>query len=234
MVHRLLRGRVGTKVIFPRWFQEIAERLYVDDLRVRRYYPAFVEACRTVCLIRSFQPCRKLSKHGELVVDFADFAITALIFDPVFVESLHLGKGVGEATRRLVEAISVAKGRPVRAKDVARKLGISMDQAYSKLRNAAKAEVIRQANKPGKNNTKAYLSNPLPRFVPDPKKLFRKFKHFGNTVRFVHPITGDWVIYRRDKCFFCFCSLGGFVEEAPRVTDLGRQAQCSVRRTNDR
>jgi hypothetical protein len=197
MVHRLLRRQVGTKVIFPRWFEEIADGLYVDDLRVRRYYPAFVEACRTVCLLRSFQPGRKLSKHGELVVDFADFAITALIFDPVFVESLHLGKGVGELTRRLVEAISVAKGRPVRAKDVARKLDISMDQAYSKLRYAVKAGVIRQANRPGKNNRKAYLSIPSPRFVPEPEKLFRKLKDLEETVRFVHPITHDWVTYRR-------------------------------------
>jgi len=197
MVHRLLRRRVGTKVIFPRWFQEIAERLYVDDLRVRRYYPAFVEACRTVCLIRSFQPDRKLSKHGQIELKFADFAITALIFDSVFVESLHLGKGVGEVTRRLVEGISVVKGRPVHAKDIARKLGISMDQAYSKLRYAEKVGVICRANKPEKNNRKAYLSIPSPRFVPEPEKLFRKLKDLEETVRFVHPITGDWVTYRR-------------------------------------
>jgi hypothetical protein len=160
MVHRLLERRVGVRVRFPEWFEEIPDQLFVGDLSVRRYYPAFVEACRTVCLIRSLQPHRKRSKHGELEVKFSDFAITALIFDPVFVESLHLGKGVGELTRRLVEVLSVAKGRPVRAKDVARKLGISMDQAYSKLRYAVRAGVIRQANKPGKNNRPFKHCNP--------------------------------------------------------------------------
>ncbi len=58
MVHRLLEKKVGTKIIFPKWFDEIPDRLFVDKLSVRRYYPAFVEACRTVCLIRSFQPGR--------------------------------------------------------------------------------------------------------------------------------------------------------------------------------
>jgi hypothetical protein len=102
MVHLLLAKRAETKVVFPNWFEEeIADRLFVDDLRVRRYYPVFIEACRTICLIRSFQPDRQLSKHGELEVEFSDFAITTLIFDPVFVESLHLGKGAGEDTRRL-------------------------------------------------------------------------------------------------------------------------------------
>jgi len=194
-VHRLLEKKIGTTVTFPSWFEEIPRRLFVDDLRVRRYYPAFVEACRTVCLIRSFQPDRKLSKHGELVVDFADLAITALIFDSVFVESLHLGKGAGEATRRIVEEIAARKKRPVEAKDIMSELKISKDKAYSKLRYAAKAGVIRQVNEPQRSNRKSYLFNPRPHFVPDPRKLFRKLKDLGETVRFVHPLTGEQVVY---------------------------------------
>jgi hypothetical protein len=199
MVHRLLEKRAGTKVIFPRWFEGIEDRLFVGDLRVRRYYPAFVEACRTVCLIRSFQSNRKRSKRGQLEVEFADFAITALIFDPVFVESLHLGKGAGEATRRLVEELSAAKGRPVRAKDLAHKLGISMDRAYEKLSCAARVGVIRRVNKPEKGNRKLFLATPRPRFVPDPEELFKELKDFKDTVRFVHPITEEWIVYRRER-----------------------------------
>jgi hypothetical protein len=197
MVHRLLKKRVGTRIIFPKWFEEIAGRLFVDDLRVRRYFPAFVEACSTVCLIRSFQPHRKRCKDGRLEADFADFAITALIFDPVFVESLHLDKSAGEATRRLVDDISARKKRPVEAKDIKRKLGISMDKAYAKLRYAAQVGVIQQANKPQKSNRKTYLSVPRPRFVPDPEKLFQELTDLEKRVRFVHPITGEWVEYRR-------------------------------------
>lgn len=199
MVHRLLERRVGAKVIFPRWFEEIPDQLFVDNLSVRRYYPAFVEACRTVCLIRSFQQHRKISKHDRLKVEFADFAIAALILDPVFVESLHLGSGAGEETRRLVEDIAARKKRAVGAKDIARKLGISMDKAYSKLRYAEQVGVIQRANKPEKSNRKLFLAAPRPRFVPDPEKLFRKLRDFGETVRFVHPITGKWIEYRRDR-----------------------------------
>jgi predicted transcriptional regulator len=198
-VHSLLEKKIGTKVVFPAWFAEIAKRLLVDDLRVRRYYPAFAEACRTVALIRSFQPDRKPSKHGELVVDFADFAITALIFDSVFVESLHLNKTAGEATRRLVEEIIARKGRPVDVKDLVKALKISKDKAYSKLRYAEQAGVIRRANKPEKGNRKLYRPAPRPRFVPDPKKLFRKLKDLGEKVRFVHPLTGEWITYHREQ-----------------------------------
>ena len=186
--------RLGTEITFPEWFEQIAEELFVGDLRVRRYFPAFVEACSTVCLIRSFQ---RDHNHSDvhLEVDFADFAITASIFDQVFVESLHLGAGVGEATRRIVESIANETGKPVRAKDVARKLNISMDTAYRKLRSAEQAGVIQLANKPEKSNRKKYWALPAPRFVPDPKKLFRKLR-LKEEVSFVHPITGEQITYK--------------------------------------
>jgi hypothetical protein len=197
-VQLLLEKKTGTEVVFPKWFSDVEDRLFVKDLSVRRYYPAFVEACRTVCLIRSFQRHRKLSNHGQLEVEFADFAITALIFDPVFVESLHLGKGTGEGTRRDVEAIFAKKKRPVQAKDLVRYLRISLDQAYSKLSCAARVGVIRRVNKPEKGNRKLFLPTPRPRFVPDPEELFKELEDL-NDVQFVHPITGKWIVYRRER-----------------------------------
>jgi len=197
MVQHLLENLVGTKVIFPTWFEEIANRLFVDDLRVRRYYPAFVEACRTVCLIRSFLPHRQYSKHNELEVEFADFAITALILDPVFVESLHLSKSAGEETRRLVEKIFAEKGKPVQATDLADRLGISLDRAYAKFRYAKQVGVIRRVNRSEQSNRKLYVATPRPRFVPDPEKLFQDLENVKGPVRFVHPITGERIVYKR-------------------------------------
>ena len=54
-------------------------------------------------------------------------------------------------------------------------------------------------NTPEKSNPKLFLSNPRPRFVPDPEKLFRKLKNLDETVRFVHPLTGEPIIFRRGK-----------------------------------
>ncbi len=51
---------------------------------------------------------------------------------------------------------------------------------------------------PKKRNLKEYLAVPAPRFVPDPKRLFRKL-HLKETVRIFHPITGKEIIYRHGK-----------------------------------
>jgi hypothetical protein len=66
------------------------------------------------------------------------------------------------------------------------------------LRNGAAAGVIRRANEPEKGNRKLYVAVPPPRFVPDPKRLFRKL-HLKKTVRIIHPITGEEIDYRREK-----------------------------------
>ena len=195
MVQRLLENKMGTEIDLPDWFDEVTNRLFVGDLRVRRYFPAFIEACRTVCLIRSFQ--KRESKESRLTVDFADFAMAALIFDHVFVESLRLRKGVNETTRDLVERLSAQTGKPVEAKDVAHALRVSKNRAYRMLSNAAKAGVITRANEPKKGNLKQYLAVPAPRFVPDPKRLFRKL-HLKETVRIFHPITGEEIVYRHE------------------------------------
>lgn len=197
MVQRLLEKKMGTEMDLPEWFDRVTDHLFVGDLRVRRYFPAFIEACRTVCLIRSFQR-RESSKEKRLTVDFVDFAMAALIFDHVFVESLRLRRGVNEATRDLVDRLSARKGSPVEAKDLVRELGVTKDHAYRMLRKAATAGVIKRANQPDKRNLKLYVAVPPPRFVPDPKRLFRKL-HMKKTVRIVHPITGERIVYRRKK-----------------------------------
>ena len=192
IVQRLLEDRMGAEITFPNWFDKVADRLFVGDLRVRRYYPAFMEACRAVCLIRSFQS----QDSDRLTVDFADFAITSLIFDQVFVGSLRLRRGINESTRDLVDSLSAGKKRPVSAEDVAHTRGISKDRAYRMLRNAEAAGVIERANEPEKGNRKLFLAVPPPRFAPDPKRIFQKL-HLKKSVRIFHPITGEEIFYRR-------------------------------------
>jgi hypothetical protein len=109
------------------------------------------------------------------------------------------GKGTGEATRRLVEEISREKNRPAGAMDLVHKLKISKDQAYGKLRYAAQLGVIVRANQPEKGNRKLFSPIPRPRFVPNPEKLFHELDDLKGEVRFVHPITGEWVVYRRKR-----------------------------------
>jgi hypothetical protein len=197
-VHREIEQAANVEITFPAWFDQVADTAFVEDVAVRRYFPAFVEACRAVCLLRSFQSDHSQPKDGQLALDFADFAVTALIFDKVFVQSLHRHEGSTLEVREAVRRISARKNQ-VAAKDVAEHMGISMDSAYERLREAVKAGVVTRSNAPEEDNRKFFIAAPQPRFIPRPEKLFEQINEGPETVRFVHPFTGKWVSYSRSR-----------------------------------
>jgi hypothetical protein len=198
---RLLQNRAELPIGFPEWFRTISQSVRNDDVRVRRYFPAFLQACKTVALIRSFKRNEEeLQRQGKITVRFTDFAIAALIFGPVFAKSLDQASEQEFLTQQYVQRISDRKdGQPVSATDLARELNISPDKAYSMLRSAADVGTISRANEPTRTNLKLYLPATRGSFLPDPEVLFYRLRDSSSErVKFVHPITGKWVEYHRD------------------------------------
>lgn len=198
-VQKFFEARAKLPVTLPEWFQDIPRFVWKGHVRVRRYFPAFVEACKTVCLIRSFRNSDASAIPDSLQVRFSDFAVTCLIFGPAFTMSLR--STVSSDCYELREAVETISrengGEPADAKAVARQLGVHMDRAYKLLRDAAEEGVVKRVNQPERNNPKRYLVEPPFRFLPDPKTIFQKLSMGPKKVTFVHPLTGKWVTYRR-------------------------------------
>lgn len=196
---QMLESRAGVKISFPEWFTAVAAAVYDGDVRVRRYFPAFLTICRTMALLRSFQPApSSLKKSGSIKVSFEDYAISWIIFEPIFLESLHRGDDQAITTRATVAAIANrTNGRPVSAMQLSNELSISKDQAYERLRHAVEHQTIRKANSPNKSNKKLYLPTRMPTFLPHPEDLFAKVPAVGDCLRFVHPVNGEWISLHR-------------------------------------
>ena len=200
-VQHLLQNRAEFPIGFPEWFRPITQSVPNDDVAVRRYFPAFLQACKTVALIRSFKRDEEeLRKEGKITVKFTDFAISALIFGPVFAKSLDKVSEQEFQTQQNVQRISARNdGQPVSATDLAQEMNISSDRAYSLLRSAMDAGTISRANQPARTNLKLYLPATGGSFLPDSEVLFHKLGDSSSErVKFIHPITGEWVEYRRD------------------------------------
>jgi len=195
-VQKLVRKRADIPVSLPSWFRRVAQGTYAKDVRVRRYFPAFIEACKVVALLRCFQ--RFKSPPTRIEIDFADFAITTEIFEGVFTESLHRGSGGTLETAKTLEILSKnLDGAAVDAKALAKHLGIPRDKAYQLLRRASTIGAIRKVNAPARTNRKLFLPVPLPRFIPDPKIIFDSSPEIKSPVKFVDPFTGEDIIFRR-------------------------------------
>jgi len=197
-VQRVIAARAATPIEMPRWFSSdsFLRHVRADDIRVRRYFPAFTQACKTVCLIRSFSR-DPAADEGQLVVDFIDFAITATIFDRVFADSIRRPNDEHVATRQFVKAMVAENGGAVQAADYAVAARISLDDAYARLRDAARSGAVRRVNKPGKNNLKLFLPSECARFIPSPQKIFSELTGMPNRVEYIDPLTGELVVLSR-------------------------------------
>jgi hypothetical protein len=194
-VYGLVQKRASVPVELPEWFAEMKGKIFVNNVRVRRYFPAFLTAVRTIALIRSFKRHPEDFEADEsIIASFLAYAKAAYIFDSAFVESLNRGDDECLETSKAIESIaSTQDGEPVDADQLAKFLGVSYDIASAKLRSALKAGVISRANESEKNNNKLYLPAEPPRFVPDPKEVARELVRLKKPVTVVHPLTGKTV-----------------------------------------
>ena len=201
-IQTLLEKRAEIPIEFPDWFPAMSELVRNDDIRIRRYFKAFLQACRVIALIRSFRQAEEqLQKEAKITVRFSDFAIAALIFNPVFAQSLDNTNEQDVQTQQHVRRISARNdGRAVSASELVKELDISDDKAYRLLRDAVAAGTIVQVNQPAQTNLKLYRPGAKCAFLPDPEELFHKLADsLPERVTFIHPLTGATVKYSRRR-----------------------------------
>jgi alkylated DNA repair dioxygenase AlkB len=195
-VQELLAERTGIDIILPAWFDDLAEAM-VDaerDVRLRRYFPAFCQACRVVALLRSYQQRKSVDR---LEVDFADFAIAHILFDSVVSESLHHEGDQTLDTAQCVRTIVADTGEAARIQQVAAAIGIPYKRAAERVQEAERAGLIQLANSPEARNIKRFVATSPQQLLPDPRTLFRKLC-LNHTCSFHHPLTGELVVYTPD------------------------------------
>ena len=198
-VQRLLQGRAGIPIKFPAWLEQIGDSVSADAIRARRYFGAFLRAVKVIALIRSFRWTKdELLREGRILVDFGDVAIATHIFGPVFAQSLQRAEDMDVEVRQRIVAISARKdGNPVSAWELSNDMKMSMDKAYDVIRKAESAGTIYKANPSNRTNRKLYLPSQVKGFLPNPEEMFRQLTAGPKNTKFVHPLTGERVIYDR-------------------------------------
>jgi hypothetical protein len=193
---KLLQERATLPIEFEDWAQQLVTEIWAGDVRVRRYFEAFRETCKAVCLVRSFRFDEEdVVARGWLQVTFADYAIASLIFSDAFSKSLSFGDEEDFELITALGAISVRKkGEGVDASELAAELRVPRDRAYSKLQAALTRGTIRRANESALRNRKLFLPAQSSGMLPDPRAVFSKLFP-RQRVTFNHPITGRVVEY---------------------------------------
>jgi hypothetical protein len=195
----VLTERAKLPIEFGEWRKALLSSVWAEDVRVRRYYPAFEDLCAVVTLLRSLRFNEdELAKKQKHVVTFTDFAITNLLSNDAFSQSLSCPDEEDAELQTAIKRTSERrKGAGVSAKDVANDLGISHDSAYRRIREALERGAIARANKSEEANRKLYLPLKPVQMLPNPETVFQELDL--PTVTFAHPVTGNIVRYEKRR-----------------------------------
>jgi hypothetical protein len=102
-VQRLAAKRVQQGIVLPEWTDLVVEQICNDERRAR-HLPAFLQAWRTMCALRSLRSSEKEILPGnELRASFEDFAATSLLLRKVFREGCWF-----PSTRNIFEKVQPA------------------------------------------------------------------------------------------------------------------------------
>ena len=84
-IQRLLRDRAKAPILLPEWGDIMIAQASQDE-RSAPHIPAFIEAWKTMTLLRSFQRTDEDQKRNAIVATFEDLLATALLMRRVFQE----------------------------------------------------------------------------------------------------------------------------------------------------
>jgi hypothetical protein len=184
---------------YPPWFDYVAGKLPVNEVRVRRDWGRFLYFCECIAMCRRF--ARGQEKEQSVEIDFADFCVAYRLLNKAFTatiedvpeQEIEIGKAVREFYKK--------SSRPVDVSSIAATLGWNGSKVYKHVKSAIQSGVVAYQAGTHPHNAKRLV--PTDRmtcdFLPSPKKVFDANRDIGLKVRYVHPITGKTRMLKRRK-----------------------------------
>lgn len=183
---------------FPNWFEDVAARLPVRQVRVRRDWLRFLALCQSIALSRRF-----VSPHAERndreIITFADYCVAYRLLNPAFSSTAH---GVHEREIALAECVRQVYARLKRAisvEEIADELGWKESLAYKYVKPAIDHRLVRYESGTWPRNLKRLSPVPdaEPGFLPSPRSVLDEHEEIGPIAKYVDPLTGKTRILRR-------------------------------------
>ena len=192
--------------VFPDWFETIAAKLPVQQVRVRRDWLRFLTLCKAIALSRRFM---MPSKEREFIT-FADYCVAYRILNPAFSSTVH---GVHEREIAIAECVNQIHrrlDRPVRVAEIAEQLGWKESLVYKFIKPAVDHCLVQYESSTWPKNLKRLLpvSGAQPGFLPSPRYIFEEHEEIGSLAKYVDPLTGKTKTLRRRT------ATGGLVQAA--------------------
>jgi hypothetical protein len=186
-----LIGRAHAKCSFPSWFNEVANMVPKEHVRVRRDFERFLTFCKAVALCRSFYAGPQ--RPQELVVTFADYCITHRVLNPALASTTHALHERELALAEAVRAMQKASKRPATIQEIASYLNWKEALVYKWVDTAVAHALLKKVPGTRKSNQKLLESVPGSEtgFLPSPQRVAAQIKSLKLVAKFIDPISGN-------------------------------------------
>jgi hypothetical protein len=172
----------------PRFLADVAKRLPLNDVSVRRQWNRILSFLSAAALLRGFEAKQPVD------IGFADYCIVYRILEPILAATLK-----GSNTPEHVVANAVAKlnkklERSVTVHEIANELGWKEPRVYKHLKAAARRKLVKYEKGTRERNLRPVIARKEDpeRFLPSPRSVMKRNPEIGMKVKYIDPFTGKW------------------------------------------
>ena len=169
----------------PKWLLDVAKRLPLSDVRVRRDWSRILSFCSAAALLRGFE-----SKE-PVDIKFEDYCVVYRILEPILAESLKGSDAPEYRVARAVAKLNKREERPATVREIAKELGWKESRVYKHLKSAVRRKLIKYQKGTRERNLRPIIARAnAGHFLPSPPSVLRRNPAIGKEVRYVDPFTG--------------------------------------------
>ena len=179
----------------PKWLLDVARRLPLNDVRVRRDWSRILSFCNAAALLRGFE------STAPVDIEFVDYCVAYRILEPILAASLKGSDAPEYKVARAVAKLNKRLNRPVTVHEIATKLHWKDSRVYKHLKTAARRKLVTYEKGTRERNLRPVVAGRgrAGSFLPSPRSVLRRNPAIKGKVKYVDPLTGEWVVYRRKK-----------------------------------
>jgi len=172
----------------PKWLQDVAKRLPLNDVRVRRDWSRILSFCNAAALLRGFESDRLVD------IEFPDYCVVYRILEPILSASLKDSDAPEHNVARTVAKLNKRFNRPVTVHEIAKQLRWKTSRVYKHLQSAAKRKLVKYEKGTRQRNLRPISArkHATGRFLPSPHSILKLNPEIGKSVKYIDPFTGHW------------------------------------------
>jgi hypothetical protein len=170
----------------PRFLADVAKRLPLNDVSVRRQWNRILSFLSAAALVRGFESKQPVD------IEFADYCVVYRILEPILVSALQRPNTPESQVARATAALNKRLGRSVTVRELAKKLNWKEPRVYKHVTTAARQKLVKYESGSRERNLRPIIARKETsrRFLPSPRSVLRRNREIGKKVKYVDPFTG--------------------------------------------